>query len=133
MKCLLLNCLLAHSSITNLKNLNDDLNARIEKLSVASSSIDHVSICAKCKYHDFNACSNHAFTIAKLHDKIVHLNVQLKTCKNEVEKLNLLGIPLPLAGIPPLRMALVSKMEPRTLKAKRRPQLHKGEGEGTYG
>jgi hypothetical protein len=28
-----------HSSITNLKNLNDDLNARIEILSVASSSI----------------------------------------------------------------------------------------------
>jgi hypothetical protein len=49
-----------HSSITRLKSLNDDLNTRIEKLSIASSSIEHVSICAKCKYHDFNACSNHA-------------------------------------------------------------------------
>jgi hypothetical protein len=64
-----------HSSITSLKSLNDNLNARIEKLSVASSSIEHVSICAKCKDHDFNACSNHASTIAKLNDEIVQLNV----------------------------------------------------------
>jgi hypothetical protein len=75
-----------HSSITSLKSLKDDLNARIEKLSVASSSIEHVSICAKCQDHDFNACSNHASVIAKLNDEIAHLNVQLKTCKNEVDK-----------------------------------------------
>jgi hypothetical protein len=75
-----------HSSITSLKSLNDDLNARIEKFNVASSSIQHVSICAKCKDHDFNSSSNHASTIAKLNDEIAQLNVQLKTCKNEVEK-----------------------------------------------
>ena len=40
-----------HSSITSLKSLNDDLNARIEKVNVVSSSIEHVSICAKCKDH----------------------------------------------------------------------------------
>jgi hypothetical protein len=67
-----------HSSITSLKSLNDDLNTRIKKLSIASSSIDHVSICAKCKDHDFNACSNHGSTIAMLNDEIVQLNVQLK-------------------------------------------------------
>jgi hypothetical protein len=71
---------------TSLKCLNDDLNTRIEKLSVAISSVEHVSICAKCKDHDFNACSNHASTIAKLNDEIAQLNVQLKNCKNEVEK-----------------------------------------------
>ena len=38
-----------NDSISNLKNLNVDLNARIEKLNVASSSVEHVSICAKCK------------------------------------------------------------------------------------
>jgi hypothetical protein len=31
-----------HSSITSLKSLNDDLNARIEKVIVASSSIEHI-------------------------------------------------------------------------------------------
>jgi hypothetical protein len=64
-----------HSLITSLKSLNDDLNARIEKVNDASSSIEHVSICAKCKDHDFNVCSNHASTIAKLNDEIAQLNV----------------------------------------------------------
>jgi hypothetical protein len=75
-----------HSSITSLKSLNADLNARIEKLSVASSSMEHLLICTKCKDHNFDACSNHASTIAKFIDEIVQLNVQLKTCKNEVDK-----------------------------------------------
>jgi hypothetical protein len=75
-----------HSSVTSLKRLNDDLNASIEKLSVASLSIEHVSVCAKCKDYDFNACSNYSSTIVKLNDEIAHLNIQLKTCKNEVEK-----------------------------------------------
>jgi hypothetical protein len=75
-----------HSSITILKSLNDDLNARIEKVNVTSSSIECVSICAKCKGHDFNVYSNHASTMAKLNDEIANLNAQLKNCKNEVEK-----------------------------------------------
>jgi hypothetical protein len=45
-----------HSSISSLKSLNVDLNARIEKLSVASSSMEQVAICTKCKDHDFDAC-----------------------------------------------------------------------------
>ena len=58
----------------------------MEKVNVAISSIEHVSICAKCIYHDSNACSNHASNIAKLNDEIAHLNVQLKTCKSLVDK-----------------------------------------------
>jgi hypothetical protein len=53
--------------------------------------MENVSTCAKCKDHDFDACSNHASTIAKLNDEIVQLNVQLKTCKNEVEKVKFAG------------------------------------------
>ena len=82
MKCLHLNCLLVIPLLLALRVLNDDLNAKIEKLSVSSTSMEHVSICAKCKDHDFNACSNHSSTIAKLNDEIAQLNVQLKTCKN---------------------------------------------------
>jgi hypothetical protein len=68
-------------------SLNADLNARIEKLSVASSSLEHVFIYNRCKDFDIHSCNNHVSTIAKLNDEIVQLNVQLKTCKNEVEKL----------------------------------------------
>jgi hypothetical protein len=71
-----------HSSISSLKSSNGDLNAKIEKLSVASLSLEHVSICNRCKDFDIDACNDHVSTIAKLNDEIV----QLKTCKNEVEK-----------------------------------------------
>jgi hypothetical protein len=70
-------------SISSLKNANDDLNTRVEKLN-ASSSMEHVSICTRCKDHD--VCIYHASITAKLNDEIAHLNDQLKTCKNEVEK-----------------------------------------------
>jgi hypothetical protein len=43
----------------------------------------------------------------------------LKLAKMKYKRLNLLGMPLPLVDIPPLRMDLVSKREPRTLRAKR--------------
>jgi hypothetical protein len=85
-----------HSSITSLKSLNDDLNTRIEKVNVASSSIEHVSICAKCKDHNFNVCSNHAYTIAKLNDEISQLNVPLKNCKNDVGKVKFARGVLPM-------------------------------------
>jgi hypothetical protein len=73
------------ASISSLKDANGNLNARIEKLN-ASSSLEHVSICIRFKDHDFDPCFDHASTIAKLNDEIAHLNDQLKTCKNEVEK-----------------------------------------------
>jgi hypothetical protein len=77
-----------HASISSLKCLNVDLNARIEKFNASSSSLEHVSICTRCKDHDFDACINHACTIAKLNDEIAQLNVQLKICKKVVEKVN---------------------------------------------
>jgi hypothetical protein len=79
-------------------------------LNASSSSLEHVLICTKCKEHDFDVCINHASTIAKLNNE----NVQHKTCKNEVKKLNFLGMNSPLVDIPPLRMVLVSMGKPRT-------------------
>jgi uncharacterized membrane protein len=43
----------------------------------------------------------------------------LKLAKIKYKKLNLLGMPLPLVDIPPFRMDLFSKREPRTLRTKR--------------
>jgi hypothetical protein len=76
-----------HESISSLKRSNADLNARIEKLDIASSSVEHVSICNRCKDFDVDACNNHVSTISKLNDEIVNLNAKLKTCKIECEKI----------------------------------------------
>jgi vacuolar-type H+-ATPase subunit I/STV1 len=76
-----------HESISSLKRSNVVLNARIEKLDIASSSMEHVSICNRCKDFDVDACNNHASIISKLNDEIANLNAQLNTCKNECEKI----------------------------------------------
>jgi hypothetical protein len=78
-----------HSSISSLKIANDDLNDRLDKLNechVASSSLEHVSICTRYKDFGVNACNDHVFIIAKLNVDVAHLNAQLKTCKDDIEK-----------------------------------------------
>jgi hypothetical protein len=49
--------------------------------------MEHVSICNRCKDFDIDACNTHASTILKLNNDVANLNAQLKTCKNDYEKL----------------------------------------------
>jgi hypothetical protein len=76
-----------HTLISSLKSLNVDLNARIEKLSVTSSSLKHVSICKRCKDFDVNACNDHASIISKLNDDIAKLHDQLKIYNDKCDKI----------------------------------------------
>jgi hypothetical protein len=76
-----------HSSISSLKNANDNLSKKLDECHVASSSLSHVSICNRCKDFDIDAYVDHTSTIAKLNDEIARLSIQLKTCKDEVEKI----------------------------------------------
>jgi hypothetical protein len=73
-----------HESICSLKNLNDDLNAKLEKVNVANSCVEHVVICNRCKGFDVD---EHVSTIANLNNDVASLNAQLKTCKESYEKL----------------------------------------------
>jgi DNA repair exonuclease SbcCD ATPase subunit len=76
-----------HDSISSLKSLNADLNVKLEKVNVTSWSMEHVSICYRCKDFDINACNKHASTILNLNNDVASLNAQLKTCKDNYEKL----------------------------------------------
>jgi 5'(3')-deoxyribonucleotidase len=40
---------ICHESISSLKKLNDDLNAKLEKVNATSSCVEHVVICNRCK------------------------------------------------------------------------------------
>jgi chromosome segregation ATPase len=71
-----------HESISSLKNLNDDLNAKLEEANSASSSIEHVVICNRCKDFNIDACKEHASTIQKLNNDVASLNAKIKTCKD---------------------------------------------------
>jgi hypothetical protein len=76
-----------NDSISSLKSLNVDLNTKLEKVNVASSCVEHVVICNRCKDFDVDACNEYASTILKLNNDVANLNAQLKTCKNDFEKL----------------------------------------------
>jgi vacuolar-type H+-ATPase subunit H len=73
-----------HESIASLKDLNNDLNTKLEKANATSSCVEHVVICNRCKDINFD---EHVATIAKLNNDVVSLNDQLKACKNDYEKL----------------------------------------------
>ena len=81
-----------HDSIYSLKSLNVDLNSKLEKVNVTSSSVEHVSICNRCKFFYIDACNTHASTILKLNNDVANLNAQLKTCKTENDKIKLNNI-----------------------------------------
>jgi hypothetical protein len=49
--------------------------------------VEHVSICNRCKDFDTDAYNTHASTILKLNNGVANLNAQLKTCKNENDKI----------------------------------------------
>jgi hypothetical protein len=73
-----------HESVSSLKELNDELNAKLEKANATSSCVEHVVICNRCKDVNFD---EHAISIAKLNNEVASLNAQLKTCKDDFEKL----------------------------------------------
>jgi hypothetical protein len=76
-----------HETISSLNNVNDDLNAKVEVANRSKSCVEHVVICNRCKDFNVDACSEHLVSIAKLNDELASLNAQLKTSKNEFDKL----------------------------------------------
>jgi hypothetical protein len=103
-----------YESISSLKSINDDLNAKLEVANRASSCVEHVVICNRCKDFNVDACVEHLTSIAKLNGEVASLNTQLKTSKNEFDKLKFQGMPTLLVDTPQLRMGLALRGKPRT-------------------
>ena len=70
-----------HETVSSLKSLNDDLNAKLEEANKSSSCVEHVVICNRCKDFDVDARDEHRVSITKLNNEVASLNAQLKTCK----------------------------------------------------
>jgi hypothetical protein len=114
-----------HESISSLKNLNDELNAKLEKVSATSSCVDHVIICNRCKDVDFD---EHATTIAKLNNEIASLNAQLKTCKDDYEKLKFVRDAYTVGRHPSIKVGLGFRKETKNLTSQRTSVLNKEKG-----
>jgi hypothetical protein len=117
-----------HESIYNLKSLSADLNTRIEKLNIASSSVEHISICSRCKDFDIDACNDHAFTILKLNDEVANLNAQLKICKNKCEKIKFARDTYTIGRHPSIKDGLGFQKRTKNLTSQKTSNLIKEKG-----
>jgi hypothetical protein len=119
-----------HESISSLKNLNDELNAKLEEVSKISSCVEHVSICNRCKDFDVDACDEHLISITKLNDEVASLNAQLKTCKIDFDKFKFARYGYTIGRQPSIKDGLGFRKETKNLISQRISVLNK---EGPYG
>jgi hypothetical protein len=101
-----------NESISSLKNLNDDLNAKLEEANFASSSIEHVVI------------------IIKLNNDVASLNAQLKTCKDNYEKLKFARDAYTIGRHSLIKDGLGFRKETKNLTSQRTSSLNKEKGKG---
>jgi hypothetical protein len=117
-----------HDSISSLKSLNDESNTRVEKINVASSCVEHVVICNRCKGIDIDACNEHASTIIKLNNYVASLNAQLKICKDNYEKLKFARDAYTIGRHPSIKDGLGFRKETKNLTSQKTSSLNKEKG-----
>jgi DNA repair exonuclease SbcCD ATPase subunit len=101
-------------SITSLKSLNDELNAKLEEANETRSYVEHVIICNRCKDFDVDACNEHLTSIVQLNDEVASLNAQLKTCKVDFDKLKFARDAYTVGRHPSIKDGLDFRKEPKT-------------------
>jgi hypothetical protein len=78
-----------NESISSLKIENDNLNAKIEKLSIckaSTSTIENITICARCKDINVEAMDDHLAMIKQQNDHIAKLTTKIAEHELENEK-----------------------------------------------
>jgi hypothetical protein len=117
-----------HESISSLKSINDDLNAKLEVANKSSSCIEHVVICNRCKDFNVDACVEHLTSVAKLNGEVASLNAQLKTSKNDFDKLKFARDAYTVGRHPSIKDGLGFKREAKNLTGQRTPIFIKEKG-----
>jgi hypothetical protein len=122
-----------HESVSSLKDLNVELNAKLEEANVTRSCVEHVVICNRCKDFDVNACNEHLVSITKLNGEVASLNAQLKTCKVEFDQLKFARDAYIVGRHPSIKDGLGFRKETKNLTSQRTPVLNKEKGKAPYG
>src|SRR6187455_1120340 len=117
-----------HETIATLKSVNDDLNAKLEVASKSNSCVEHVEICTRCKDFDVDDCSDHLVSISKLTEELASLNAQLKTSKNEFDKLKFARDAYTIGRHPSIKDGLGFKREAKNLTSHKAPIPAKEKG-----
>jgi hypothetical protein len=117
-----------HEYVSSLKNLNDELNAKLEEVNKASSCVEHIVICNRCKDFDVDACNEHLASITKLNNEVASLNAQLKTYKADFDKLKFARDAYTIGRHPSIKDRLGFRKETKNLTSQRTPVLNKDKG-----
>jgi hypothetical protein len=117
-----------HESISSLKSINDDLNTKLEIANKSSSCVEHVVICNRCKDFNVDACIEHLISISKLNDEVASLNAQLKTSKNDLDKLKYARDAYTIGRQPSIKDGLGFKREAKNLTSQGAPIFNKEKG-----
>ena len=117
-----------HETISTLQGVNNDLNAKLEVANKSNSCVEHVVICTRCKDFDIDACSEHLVSISKLNDELASLNAQLKTSKNEFDKLKFARDAYTIGRHPSIKDGLGFKREAKNLTSHKAPISAKEKG-----
>jgi hypothetical protein len=117
-----------HESVSSLRSLNDELNAKLEKANVTSSCVEQVVICNRCKNFDVDACDEHLMAITKLNDEVASLNAQLKTFKIDFDKLKFARDAYTIVRHPSIKDGLGFQRETKNLTSQKAPILTKEKG-----
>jgi hypothetical protein len=119
---------ISNESISSLKILNDDLNAKIEIANKSSSCIEHVVICNRCKDFNVDACNEHLISISKLNDEVASLKAQLETSKNDFDKLKFARDAYTSGRHPSIKDGLGFRREAKNLTSHKAPISAKEKG-----
>ena len=98
-------------SISNLRNENAILHAKIDELNAckpSTSSVDHVTICTRCRDINVEAIDNHLAMIKQQNDHIATLNDKIAEHELENEKFKFARSMLYMGDTLALRMTLGS-------------------------
>jgi hypothetical protein len=117
-----------HETISSLKSSNDELTAKLEEDSKINPCVEHVSVCNRCKDFDVDACNEHLISITKLNDEVSSLNAQLKTCKNDFDKLKFASDAYTVGRHPSIKDGLGFRRETKNLTSQRTSVLNKEKG-----
>jgi hypothetical protein len=125
LSCELSSC---HETISSLRSLKDDLNAKLEIASKSTSCVEIVATCNRCKDFDIHACSEHLVSISKLNNEVASLNAQLKTSKSEFDKLKFARDAYTVGRHPSNKDGLGFKREAKNLTSHKAPIPAKEKG-----
>jgi hypothetical protein len=101
-------------SISNIRDENAILHAKIVELNnckPSTSTVEHVSICTRCRYVNIYAIHDHLAIIKQQNDHIAKLDAKIAEHELENENLNLLVVCFIVGDALSLRIALASNRE----------------------